>query len=185
VAKEVVNKISKQVINYETTKVTGLSFAASLPGGAAAVGAAAVDITSYFAFILRTVQELAYLYGFEEFDLNDDEVDAETMNIVLLFVGVMFGVQGSSTTLRKFADVISKQVAKKIAQKALTKGTIYPIVKKSVYNCRYPYDKADFCRWSSISYSYCWRCIIWGIDFSYVQALLYEITEETNDIQLV
>ena len=39
---------------------------ASLPGG---VGAAVADITSFFAFVLRTVQELAYLYGFEEFDL--------------------------------------------------------------------------------------------------------------------
>lgn len=130
VAKDVVNKISKQVINYETTKVTGISIVASLPGGAAAAGAAAADITSYFAFILRTVQELAYLYGFEQFDLNDDEVDAETMNVVLLFVGVMFGVQGASTALRKFSDVLAKQVAKKLAQKALTKGTIYPIVKK-------------------------------------------------------
>lgn len=55
-----VNKISKAVINYETTKVTGISVAASLLGGAAAVGAAVADITSYFAFILRTVQELAY-----------------------------------------------------------------------------------------------------------------------------
>ena len=63
VSKAVVNKISQQVINYETTKVTGISFLSSLPGGAVAIGAAAADITSYFAFILRTVQELAYLYG--------------------------------------------------------------------------------------------------------------------------
>ena len=61
ISKELVNKISKQVINYEATKVTTLSVAASIPGGAAAFGAAAADITSYFAFILRTVQELAYL----------------------------------------------------------------------------------------------------------------------------
>ena len=37
---------------------TGVSVAASIPGGPAAVGAAAADITSYFAFILRVVQEL-------------------------------------------------------------------------------------------------------------------------------
>ena len=50
ISKELVNKISKQVINYEATKVTTLSVAASIPGGAAAFGAAAADITSYFAF---------------------------------------------------------------------------------------------------------------------------------------
>ena len=110
--------------------MTGISVAASLPGGAAAVGAAAADITSYFAFILRTVQELAYLYGFEQFDLKEDDVDSETMNYILVFVGVMFGVQGASSTLKKFADVFAKHVAKKLSQKALTKGTIYPIVKK-------------------------------------------------------
>ena len=130
IPRELIDKISKQIINYETTKVTGISVAASIPGGAAAVGAAAADITSYFAFILRTVQELAYLYGFEQFDLNDDEVDAETMNTVLLFIGVMFGVQGAASTLQKFANVLAKQISKKLAQKALTKGTIYPIVKK-------------------------------------------------------
>ena len=48
ISKELVNKISKQVINYEATKVTTLSVAASIPGGAAAFGAAAADITSYF-----------------------------------------------------------------------------------------------------------------------------------------
>ena len=134
ISKEIINKVSKQVIDYETTKITSISIAASLPGGVAAVGAAAADITSYFAFILRTVQELAYLYGFEQFDLNKEDIDSETMNFLFLFMGVMFGVQGAASTLRKFADVLAKHVAKKIAQKALTKGTIYPIVKKVAIN---------------------------------------------------
>jgi len=134
ISKETINKISNQVINYETTKVTSISVAASLPGGVAAVGAAAVDITSYFVFIFRTVQELAYLYGFEQFDLNEDDVNSETMNFLLLFMGVMFGIHGAASILRKFADVLAKHVAKKLAQKTLTKGTIYPVVKKVALN---------------------------------------------------
>ncbi|WP_194611870.1 hypothetical protein [Clostridium vitabionis] len=130
VSKECVNTISKQVINYETTKVTGLSVTASLPGGAVAVGAAAVDITSYFAFILRVVQQLAYLYGFEEFELNENTMDAETMNEVLVFIGVMFGVQGAAAGLQKVADALAKRIAKNLANRALTKGAVYPIVKK-------------------------------------------------------
>lgn len=130
ISKELINKISKQVINYETTKVTTLSVAVSLPGGIATIGAAAADITSYFAFILRTVQELAYLYGFEQFNLKEDDVDSETMNYLLVFMGVMFGVQGAAGVLKKFADVLAKNIAKKLAQKSLTKGVIYPIVKK-------------------------------------------------------
>lgn len=134
---EKINAISQQVINYETTKVTVVSFAASLPSSVvavaavgAAVGAATVDITSYFAFILRVVQQLAYLYGFHEFELNEDSVDAETMNYIMIFLGVMFGVQGAASFLEKLANIMSKHVTKTLAKKALTKGTIYPIVKQ-------------------------------------------------------
>ena len=133
VEKSIINKIAKSVINYETNKVSAVSVAASIPAAAAApaaVPAATADITSFFAFILRVVQELAYLYGFEEFDFNDENVDSETMNTVLIFVGVMFGVQGAATVLHKLADTMAIHVAKKLAQKALTKGVIYPIVKE-------------------------------------------------------
>lgn len=129
ISKKIINKISTTVVNYETTKVTGLSVAASIPGGGWAVGAATADIISYFAFVLRVVQELAYLYGFEQFNLNEDDVDSETMQQVLVFIGVMFGVQGASTALQKFAENFAKHIAKSLPQKALTKTFYYPIVK--------------------------------------------------------
>ncbi len=133
ISRTTINKISQTVINLETTKVTGISVAASIPSSGAAlaaVGAATVDITSYFACVLRVVQELAYLYGFDQFDFSEDNVDAETMNYTLVFLGVMFGVQGAAMALRKIANVIAEQVAKKLGQKALTKGAIYPIIKQ-------------------------------------------------------
>ncbi len=131
ISKDIINKVSKKVIDYETTKVTALSVAASLPSaGVAAVGAAAADITSYFVFILRTVQELAYLYGFEQFDFSDETVDSETMQFVLLFLGVMFGVRGAAAALQKLAAKIAEKVAKDLARKALMKGAIYPIIKR-------------------------------------------------------
>ncbi len=132
-SKERINTISRQIINYETAKATSISVAASLPSSgvaAAAVGAAAADITSFFAFILRVVQQLSYLYGFEEFELSENGMDAETKNYIMIFLGVMFGVQGAAKTLAKLADTMAKHVAKTLARKALTKGTIYPIVKQ-------------------------------------------------------
>ena len=132
IKKEDINKISLSVIQYETNKVTTMSVLASAPSSGAApaaIGAAAVDITSYFTFILRAAQELAYLYGFESFDISGDEVDSETMNTLLVFVGVMFGVQGAATTLNKLANTMAIHVAKSLANKALTKGVVYPIVK--------------------------------------------------------
>ena len=114
-------------------KVTALSVAVSLPSSGVAVvavGAATADITSYFAFILRIVQELAYLYGFGQFDLKEDNIDSETLNYLMVFLGVMFGVQGATSALNKLANTLTEHVAKALAQKALTKGTIYPLVKQ-------------------------------------------------------
>lgn len=133
ISKDIINKVSLSVINYESSKVTALSVAASLPSSsvpAVAVGAATADITSYFVFILRIVQELAYLYGFEQFDLKEDSIDSETLNYMLLFVGTMFGVQGASTALNKLANNFAEHLAKNLARQALMQGPIYPIVKK-------------------------------------------------------
>ena len=132
ISKGLINKIARTVIDYETKKVSGLSVIASLPGSVnplAAVGSASVDITSFFAHILRVVQELAYLYGFPEFDLREDDIDSESMDLLIVFIGIMFGVQGAASALNKLADSIAKQVAKELVKKPLTKGIIYPIVK--------------------------------------------------------
>lgn len=132
ISKSLINKIAKSVISYETKKVSGISFVASLPSSVnmfAAVGSASADITSFFAHIFRVVQELAYLYGFQQFDINENNIDSETMDFLMVFLGVMFGVQGAASTLNKLADTVAKHVSKKLAEKALTKGTIYPIIK--------------------------------------------------------
>lgn len=132
IPRETINSISRHVINYETNKVTGISVAASLPSSAApvmAVGSATADIISFFAHILRVVQKLAYLYGFEEFELDENDIDSETMNFILVFLGVMFGVQGAGAALNKLAEAMAAHVAKNLAKKALMKGAIYPIVK--------------------------------------------------------
>lgn len=88
------------------------------------------DIIQYFGFMLRTLQKLAYLYGFSDFDLNDEEVSDETMNQLLIFLGVMFGVQGANAGVKKIAEAATQKVSRSLAQRALTKGTVYPIVKK-------------------------------------------------------
>ncbi len=125
-----INDIAKQVINYETNKVTAISFAAGLPGGIAMAATVPADIAQYFAFMIRVMQKLAYLYGFEEFELNEENVSDQTMNQILIFLGVMFGVQGANAGVKKIAMAASSKVSKALAQKALTKGTIYPVVKK-------------------------------------------------------
>lgn len=130
IEKERINEVSKQVINYETNKVSAISFAAGMPGGFAMIATVPADIVQYFAYMIRVMQKLAYLYGFEDFDLNEDTISDDTMNQIMIFLGVMFGVQGANAGVKKIAEAAAKKVSKSLAQKALTKGTVYPIVKK-------------------------------------------------------
>lgn len=130
IEKERINEISKQVINYETNKVSAISFVTGMPGGFAMVATVPTDIAQYFAYMIRVMQKLAYLYGFEDFELNEKSISDDTMNQMMVFLGVMFGVQGANAGVKKIAEAAAKKVSKSLAQKALTKGTVYPIVKK-------------------------------------------------------
>ena len=136
--------IADQAINHETLKVTGLSAAASAPGGAVAAGAAVADIVSYFAFILRIVQKISYLYGFPEFSLSEDELDEETVNHIMLFLGVMYGVSGATTAIKAIADTWSKAITKQLVNRPLTKGIVYPIVKKAAKKIGFSMTKQVF-----------------------------------------
>lgn len=130
IERETINKIAQQVITFETNKVSSVSFAAGMPGGFAMAATIPADISQYFTFILRAMQKLAYLYGFPKFNFSEDEVDDETLNHVLVFMGVMFGVQGANQAVKALARAAAQKVTKSLAQKALTKTTVYPIVKK-------------------------------------------------------
>ena len=124
-----IDRIANSCISYETAKVSGASFVAGLPGGVAMIGTVPADIAQFFAFMLRIMQKLAYLYGFEEFEINEDDISDETLYRILIYLGVMFGVQGAESAVTKIAGSLASKTAKSLANKALTKGTIYPIVK--------------------------------------------------------
>jgi len=127
---EDIKPIAKACISRETTEVTSLSAIAGIPGGLAMVGTIPVDIAQFFGHIIRVLQKLIYLYGWQElFNADEDELDDETYNQLILFMGVMFGVKSASAVIEKIAGAVALKAEKSLVQKALTKGTIYPIVK--------------------------------------------------------
>ena len=89
------------------------------------------DIAQYYGYMLRATQKLLYLYGFPEIDTAEkgEKFDAETMNILIVCLGVMYGVAGANNALKVMAKALATGVEKKLLNTALTKGTIYPIVK--------------------------------------------------------
>ena len=124
-----IETLAKDAIKYETNKVTAISTVAGLPGGLAIVGTIPADTAQYFVFMIRAAQKLAYLYGYPEIEIVDDTLDDAVMNELLIFLGVMLGVQGANVALKALTTIIAQNLPKKLAQKALTKGAIYPIVK--------------------------------------------------------
>jgi len=123
--------VAKACITFETRKVSAISAAAGLPGGFAMAATIPADVAQFFGHIIRVLQKLAYLYGWQDmFQGDDDEIDDSTANELTLFIGVMFGVNAANIALSRVATLAALNVPKKLVQQALTKGTIYPIVKK-------------------------------------------------------
>ncbi|MFJ8887173.1 hypothetical protein ACIRJR_27715 [Streptomyces sp. NPDC102402] len=128
---DVLDKVANDSIRYETAKVSALSAAAGLPGALALPATVPADLAQYVAHMLRVAQKLAYLYSWPDlFSVDKDELDDATKSVLTLFFGVMFGTQSANAAVGKVAEAVAEQVAKKLPQQALTKGVVYPVVKK-------------------------------------------------------
>lgn len=131
IPQEDIEKIADEVIQYERVCVSGISAALGTPGGVAMVATIPADIAQYYGYMLRATQKLLYLYGFPQIDVEKDgqPIDTETMNTLIVCMGVMYGVAGANNALKAMAKALGTGVEKQLMKKALTKGAIYPIVK--------------------------------------------------------
>lgn len=126
---DIIDKLAKASIDLETTKVTAISAATGFPGGMAIAATVPADMAQFYAHVLRIAQKLAYLYGWDEL-FSENDMDDGTEQIMTLFIGVMSGVQMANAALNKIAANAAPKIGAKIATKSLTKGAIYPIIKK-------------------------------------------------------
>lgn len=126
-----INEIANHVIQFERNCVSGISTALGMPGGIGVVATIPADIIQYYGYMLRTMQKLMYLYGFPQINVEEanNTFDSETINVMTLCLGVMYGVAGANNAIKAMAKALGTGVQKQLMKKALTKGTIYPIVK--------------------------------------------------------
>lgn len=126
-----IDKIADETIKFERTCVSGISTALGVPGGWAMVATIPADIIQYYGYTLRAAQKLLYLYGFPEIDSLEDglQLDTETINNLILCLGVMNGVAGANNAVKGMAKALAIGVEKKLLNAALAKGTFYPLVK--------------------------------------------------------
>lgn len=125
VSMSVLNHIALGAINAEATRTTVLSTAAGIPGGFAMIGTIPADLTQFYAHVFRIAQKLAYIYGYKDIDLDD-----ATQNVLMIFLGVMFGVNAATAALAKLAAANATKIGAKVAAKPLSKYAIYNIAKK-------------------------------------------------------
>lgn len=129
---EVIDEIALSAVDFETKKCAALSFLSGIPGGTAlaATVPADLDLAQYFAHVMRIEQKLAYVYGWQTFLNEDDEVDDETVMQLVVLMGVMMGVGSAASSISKFAvSVAQAGVVKTIQRQALTKTAFYPVMK--------------------------------------------------------
>lgn len=129
-----IDKFADKVINYESSLVSGISAALSTPNVMFLPATIPADILQYYSYILRTTQKLLYLYGFPQIKVKekDGRFDEETMNILIICLGVMNDVAESNNALNNLAKTIEVSVEKRVINKTLTSEDMYPVIKRVV-----------------------------------------------------
>lgn len=88
------------------------------------------DFAQYLVHVLRISQKLAYIYGYPSIISIDGGMDDATKNIILLFIGMMYGVKRTNEVIAKLSITLAEQIAKNISREALTKTAWYPLLKQ-------------------------------------------------------
>lgn len=128
---DTIDAAARAAINIEAAKVSALSTAAGVPGGFSIIATIPADGAQYFAHMMRISQKLAYIYDWPDLmDGDAEDIDDETLGVLVLFIGVMFGTQAANGAVTKLAAGVAGNLAKQIPQQAVTKGVLYPVVRK-------------------------------------------------------
>ena len=129
-SQEILDRVANACIRDNVLLASGTSVLAGLPGGLAMALTIPADVAQFYAFSLKLAQELGYIYGFNDLWASRNDLSEEAKNTLLLYLGVMLGVNGAGALLRSGGVTVAKHVMTTVPQKALTKTLWYPILKK-------------------------------------------------------
>ena len=139
-----IDHVAKVVISSHVKKVTMLSAAAGIPGGWWAAATIPADVAQYYHHIFVLVQKLAYLYGLPSLLDENGKVSDNTIHMLTIFVGVMTGTEMANRGLKEVTKRFAEHTTRTLKRKALTKTTIYPIVKKIASTLGYKITRESF-----------------------------------------
>lgn len=129
-SQDILDKVADSSIKDNVLLASGTSVLAGIPGGLALAITIPTDVAQFYAFSLKLAQELGYIYGYDDLWASRNELSEEAKNTLLLYLGVMLGVNSAGALLRAGGVSVAKHVMKTVPQKALAKTLWYPILKK-------------------------------------------------------
>lgn len=127
---DTIGKLADGCITNHTIKVTSLSALAGLPGGWWTAATIPVDVAQYYFHVFVLAQKLAYLYGYPDLLSEDGELSEEAQGVLTIFVGVMMGASMANKAVEQLSKALADQMVKRIPRYALTKMSIWPIIKQ-------------------------------------------------------
>ena len=89
-----------------------------------------VDVAQFYGFSLKLAQEIGYIYGFDDLWSSREELSEEAQKTLLLYLGVMLGVDGAGALLRFSGVIVTKKMINVVNKKAFTKTIWYPVLEK-------------------------------------------------------
>ena len=128
--KETLDRVAKACINENVLLASGASILAGLPGGIAMAITIPTDVAQFYGFSLKLAQEIGYIYGFDDLWSSREELSEEAQKTLLLYLGVMLGVDGAGALLRFSGVIVTKKMINVVNKKAFTKTIWYPVLEK-------------------------------------------------------
>ena len=134
ISREIADKAANESISLQKTLATATSAGlGAVPGGVSVQTATTIaDLGQFYGHLLVVMQKLMYLYGYPELDLEkgDNGIDDGTMNLIIIGIGTMAGVEIAGKYMKKMAELLAYRVPKKLLKGVLKEKVAYQVAGK-------------------------------------------------------
>ena len=134
IGRDIADKAANESIAKQTTLATATAVGlGAAPGGIAVDAATTIaDLGQFYGHLLIIMQKLMYLYGYPELDLEKNEygIDDGTMNLIIIGIGTMAGVEVAGKFMNKMALMLANNVPKILLKGVLAEKAAFQVVKQ-------------------------------------------------------
>lgn len=148
---EIIKKCARKVLIATKATSNTESALSGAPGGVIGItGGIIADLIQFYTNLIILVQKLCYLYGMKELDsygeIRDD--NKTVAKIILVFLGVAMGIEGTSKAAGAILTQMGKQYSKQASKRFLlfTKPLLYPTAKKVAKSIGVSISKKGFAK---------------------------------------